>query len=257
MPGAPALLDQHVSHLAAGAPVPLHLPQRRDQHGARQRELDVRARSRVLASPFFETTSRRFFPIISPDGSDSAALDNAVELLALAGRELPHVMAMLIPEAWDADSTMNPEKRAFYEYHASLMEPWDGPAAVAFTDGRVIGATLDRNGLRPARYLVTNDDVLIMASETGVLPIKPEDVKYKGRLQPGKMLLVDLEQKRIVPDEEIKQKLASRQPYGEWLKENQITLDKLPEPSRVHGTDSRLWSSASAPSAIPTKTSAR
>ena len=113
-------------------------------------------------------------------------------------------MAMLIPEAWDADTTMDPEKKAFYEYHASLMEPWDGPAAVAFTDGRVIGATLDRNGLRPARYLVTHDGLLIMASETGVLPVKPEEVKYKGRLQPGRMLLVDTDEGRIVPDEEIK-----------------------------------------------------
>ncbi len=153
----------------------------------------------------------------------------------MAGRSLPHVMAMLIPEAWDADSTMQPEKKAFYEYHASLMEPWDGPASVAFTDGRVIGATLDRNGLRPARYLVTHDDMLVMSSETGVLPIKPEDVKFKGRLQPGKMLLADLVEGRIIPDEEIKGKLASRQPYGEWMKENQITLDKLPEPPRVYG----------------------
>ena len=139
-------------------------------------------------------------------------------------------MAMLIPEAWDADPTMPPEKQAFYEYHASLMEPWDGPAAIAFTDGRVIGATLDRNGLRPARYLVTKDGLLILASETGVLPVQPEEVKYKGRLQPGRMLLVDLEQGRIVPDEEIKHQLASRQPYGEWLEENQITLEACPSP---------------------------
>ncbi len=134
-----------------------------------------------------------------------------VELLTLSGRSLPHVMAMLIPEAWDADKTMDPAKRAFYEYHASLMEPWDGPAAVAFTDGKVIGATLDRNGLRPARYMVTKDNFLIMSSETGVLPVRPEDVAYKGRLQPGKMLLADIEQGRIVPDEEIKQQLSSRQ----------------------------------------------
>lgn len=194
------------------------------------------ARQSVLNSPYFEDISQ-IFPIISPNGSDSAALDNAVQMLAMGGRKLPHVMAMLIPEAWDADTTMPPEKKAFYEFHASLMEPWDGPAAVAFTDGRVIGATLDRNGLRPARYLVTNDNVLIMASETGVLPIRPEDVKYKGRLQPGRMLLVDLEEKRIVPDEELKEQLASRQPYGQWLKDNQITLDSLPDPSRVHGTD--------------------
>ncbi|HUS06755.1 MAG TPA: glutamate synthase large subunit [Bryobacteraceae bacterium] len=194
------------------------------------------ARQSVLASPKFEDV-KKLFPVIAPNGSDSACLDNAVQLLHMAGRELPHVMAMLMPEAWDADTTMYPEKRAFYEYHASLMEPWDGPAAVAFTDGRVIGATLDRNGLRPARYLVTHDDMLIMASETGVLPVKPENVKYKGRLQPGRMLLVDIAEKRIVPDDELKQRLASRQPYGEWLKENQITLDHLPEPPRVYGTD--------------------
>jgi hypothetical protein len=144
-------------------------------------------------------------------------------------------MAMLIPEAWDQDSTMPDDKRAFYEYHASLMEPWDGPAAVAFTDGRVIGATLDRNGLRPARYLVTSGNQLILASETGVLPVKPEEVVFKGRLQPGKMLLVDLEQKRIVPDEEIKHRLATRNPYGQWLAENQIRLDELPAPSRFYG----------------------
>ncbi len=132
---------------------------------------------------------------------------------------------------------MPPEKKAFYEYHASLMEPWDGPAAIAFTDGRVIGATLDRNGLRPARYLVTHDDLVVMASETGVLPVAPEEVRYKGRLQPGRMLLVDTQEGRIIPDEEIKQRLAARQPYAEWLKENQITLDQLPEPPRWHPTD--------------------
>ena len=151
------------------------------------------ARQNVLASSKFPEIEK-IFPLIAANQSDSASLDNAVELLTLAGRSLPHVMAMLIPEAWDADSTMSPEKRAFYEYHASLMEPWDGPAAVAFTDGRVIGATLDRNGLRPARYLVTHDGLLIMASETGVLPVKPEDIKSKGRLQPGRMLLADLEE---------------------------------------------------------------
>ncbi len=195
------------------------------------------ARQMILNSPLFGDDLKKLMPIIQPSGSDSAALDNAVELLTLAGRSLPHVMAMLMPEAWDADETMEPEKKAFYEYHASLMEPWDGPAAVAFTDGRVIGATLDRNGLRPARYLVTNDDVLILASEAGVLPIKPEDVRFKGRLQPGRMLLVDTEQKRIIPDEEIKATLAGRQPYGQWLKENQITLETLPEPPRIFETD--------------------
>ena len=147
-------------------------------------------------------------------------------------------MAMLIPEAWDADTTMRPDKKAFYEYHASLMEPWDGPAAIAFTDGRVIGATLDRNGLRPARYLVTHDDLLIMASETGVLPVKPEDVKFKGRLQPGKHAAGGYRAKAAsFPTRRSRNGCASRQPYGEWLKENQITLDSLPEPPRVYGSD--------------------
>src|ERR1700736_4914617 len=197
----------------------------------------MHARTKVLASQLFGDDLKKVFPVITPGGSDTASLDNAVELLTLAGRSLPHVMTMLIPEAWDADSTMRPEKKAFYEYHASLMEPWDGPAAVAFTDGRVIGATLDRNGLRPGRYLVTHDGLVIMASETGVLPVKPEEVKLKGRPQPGKMFLVDTVEGRIVSDEELKDRFASRQPYGEWLKANQITLDSLAEPPHVYGSD--------------------
>src|SRR6202451_2922134 len=197
----------------------------------------MHAREKVLVSDVFGADLKKLSPVIAPGGSDSGSIDNAVELLTLAGRSLPHVMAMLIPEAWDADTTMRPEKKAFYEYHASLMEPWDGPAAIAFTDGRSIGATLDRNGLRPARYLVTHDGLVILGSEAGVLPVKPEDVKFKGRLQPGRMLLVDTVEGRIVPDEEIKQRLWSRQPYDEWLKENQITLDRLPEPPRVYESD--------------------
>ncbi|HYL73084.1 MAG TPA: glutamate synthase large subunit [Bryobacteraceae bacterium] len=197
----------------------------------------MHAREKVLVSAAFGDDFKKILPVIKPGGSDSASLDNAVELLTLAGRSLPHVMAMLIPEAWDADATMPAAKKAFYEYHASLMEPWDGPAAVAFTDGRAIGATLDRNGLRPARYLVTNDDLVIMASETGVLDVPPEDVKFKGRLQPGRMLLVDTTEGRIIPDGELKQRFAARQPYGEWLKDNQITLDTLPEPPRVYESD--------------------
>ena len=195
----------------------------------------MNARESTLASDLFGDDISKIFPVIRPNLSDTGSLDNAVEFLTLGGRSLPHVMAMLIPEAWDADSTMPQEKRDFYEYHASLMEPWDGPAAVAFTDGKWIGATLDRNGLRPARYLVTKDGQLIIASETGVLPIKPENVSYKGRLQPGKMLLVNMEEHRIVPDEEIKHKLATQQPYGQWLSRNQITIDALPDPLRVHG----------------------
>jgi len=195
------------------------------------------ARQSMLASPLFGEDIKKLFPIVTPGGSDSATLDNVVEVLYMAGRSLPHAMAMLIPEAWDGDSTMPAAKKAFYEYHASLIEPWDGPAAIAFTDGRVIGATLDRNGLRPARYLVTHDDLVVMASETGVLPVKPEEVRFKGRLQPGRMLLVDLEAGRIVPDETIKENLSRRQPYEQWLNENQSTLDELPDPPRWHPTD--------------------
>ncbi len=197
----------------------------------------MHARQKVLDSSLFDKDLEKLFPVITPGGSDSAMFDNAAEMLHLAGRELPHAMAMLIPEAWDQDPTMRAEKRAFYEYHASLMEPWDGPAAIAFTDGRVIGATLDRNGLRPARWLITEDDLLVMASETGVLSIAPESVRMKGRLQPGKMLLADLEEGRIVPDEEIKERLWSRQPYGQWIEENQVLLDRLPAPPRWHPTD--------------------
>jgi glutamate synthase (ferredoxin) len=195
------------------------------------------ARQSLLDSPLFGEDLKKLYPIIAPGGSDSANLDNAVELLFQAGRSLPHVMAMLIPEAWAGNPHMKPEKRAFYEYHASLMEPWDGPAAIAFTDGRVIGATLDRNGLRPGRYVVTHDGLIVMASEAGVLGIEPQNIKMKGRLQPGKMFLVDTVEGRIVSDKEIKQRLASRQPYALWLQENQITMDQLPEPSRVHGSD--------------------
>jgi len=195
------------------------------------------ARQSVLASPLFGKDMAKLLPIITPGGSDSAALDNAVELMALGGRTLPHVMSMLIPEAWDNDPEMPQDVKAFYEYHASLMEPWDGPAAVAFTDGRVIGAKLDRNGLRPGRYVVTSDGLVIMASEAGVLPVKPEDVRMKGRLGPGRMLLVDTERKRLISDEEVKKHLAARQPYAQWLKENQITLDDLPSPTNVQPTD--------------------
>ena len=197
----------------------------------------MHARQSILASPLFGADIKKLFPIIAPAGSDSASFDNALELLFMAGRELPHAMAMLIPEAWASNPHMHPEKRAFYEYHASLMEPWDGPAAIAFTDGRVVGATLDRNGLRPARYLVTHDDLIVMSSETGVLPVKPENVKRKGRLQPGKMLLVDTVAGRIVSDREIKERLYSRHPYAQWLAENQVTLDQLADPPREHGTD--------------------
>ena len=197
----------------------------------------MHARQSVLESPLFGADIKKLFPIIQPGGSDSASFDNALELLVMAGRGISHAMAMLIPEAWAGNPHMNPQKRAFYEYHASLMEPWDGPAAIAFTDGRSIGATLDRNGLRPARYLVTNDDLIIMASEAGVLPVKPEDVKLKGRLQPGKMLLVDTVGGRIISDKELKANLYGRNPYQLWIKENQVHIHELPEPPREYGTE--------------------
>jgi glutamate synthase (NADPH) large chain len=197
----------------------------------------MHARQSLLASPLLGADLKKLFPIIEADGSDSANFDNVLELLVQSGRSLPHAMAMLIPEAWAGNPHIKPEKRAFYEYHACLMEPWDGPAAIAFTDGRAIGAMLDRNGLRPGRYVVTHDDLVVMASEAGVLDIAPEQVKTKGRLQPGKMFLVDTVEGRIVSDREIKARLAAQQPYAEWLKENQITMSHLPEPSRTHSPD--------------------
>ncbi|WP_026463221.1 glutamate synthase large subunit [Adhaeribacter aquaticus] len=168
-------------------------------------------------------------PVCDPTASDSANLDNVVELLTLSGRSLPHVMMMLIPEAWDGNTHMSESKRAFYEYHAALMEPWDGPASISFTDGRIVGATLDRNGLRPSRYLVTSDDKVIMASEAGVIEVDPAKIVKKGRLQPGKMFVADLEQGRIISDEELKNDICTRQPYAEWLK-NKISIKDLPEP---------------------------
>jgi len=190
----------------------------------------MNARQSVLESPLYDGKIDDLYPVIMPEGSDSASFDNAVEFLYQSGRSLPHVMAMLIPEAWSGNPDMDEDKRAFYEYHASLMEPWDGPAAMAFSDGRVIGATLDRNGLRPGRYVVTKDDMVVLASEAGVLDIPAKDVRKKGRLQPGRMFLVDTVQKRIISDSEIKKQLAGRQPYATWLKEQQVSLDELPEP---------------------------
>jgi glutamate synthase (NADPH) large chain len=192
----------------------------------------MNARQSVLETPLFGDKISDLYPVVVPGGSDSGSLDNAVEFLFQSGRSLPHVMAMLIPEAWAGNPDMDEDKRAFYEYHASLMEPWDGPAAIAFTDGRVIGATLDRNGLRPGRYIVTKDDLVVLASEAGVIEAPPEDILKKGRLQPGRMFLVDTVQQRIISDAEIKKSLAARQPYGEWLKQ-QVIIDKLPEPSRT------------------------
>ena len=184
-----------------------------------------------FASSFFTKEEiDMLLPIVVGGQSDSACLDNMIELLTLTGRSLPHVMMMLIPEAWDGNTQMDLVKKAFYEYHASIMEPWDGPASISFTDGKIIGATLDRNGLRPSRYCVTNDDRVIMASETGVLPIDPSTIIAKGRLQPGKMFVVDMEQGKIISDDELKLKICSQKPYGEWLSKHKIRLEDLDEP---------------------------
>ncbi len=187
------------------------------------------ARRRSMESDLIGPDLNKMWPIIPHGQSDTACIDNALEMLVAGGYSLAHAMMMLIPEAWAHDPLMDPERKAFYEYYAALMEPWDGPAAIAFTDGRQIGATLDRNGLRPARYVITDDDYVIMASEAGVLPVPEEKIVRKWRLQPGKMLLIDLEEGRIIDDAEIKQKLAREHPYAEWLKQTQFKLEELPE----------------------------
>ncbi|MBL7730200.1 MAG: glutamate synthase large subunit, partial [Chitinophagaceae bacterium] len=184
-----------------------------------------------FTTPFFTREEMEMLlPVVTEGQSDSACLDNMIELLTLTGRSLPHVMMMLIPEAWDGNEDMDPVKKAFYEFHSSFMEPWDGPASISFTDGKIIGATLDRNGLRPSRYCVTNDDRVIMASETGVLPVDPSIIIEKGRLQPGKMFVVDMEKGKIISDDELKKDICSRKPYGEWLNKYKIRLEELPEP---------------------------
>ncbi|MBN8920403.1 MAG: glutamate synthase subunit alpha, partial [Rhizobiales bacterium] len=199
------------------------------------------ARQASVDSDLFGNDISKLWPISYEGQSDTACLDNALEFLVQGGYSLAHAMMMLVPEAWAGNPLMDEHRRAFYEYHAALMEPWDGPAAVAFTDGRQIGATLDRNGLRPARWLVTDDDRVIMASEAGVLPIPEEKIVRKWRLQPGKLLLVDLEAGRIVSDEEIKSSLAQANPYREWLKRTQIVLEELnPVEARVSRTDVSL-----------------
>ncbi len=193
----------------------------------------MRAREALLASDLIPGDLERIFPIVTPGASDSASFDEVLELLHLGGRPLWHAVLMMIPEAWENHATMTPEKKAFYAYHACLMEPWDGPASIAFTDGTVIGAVLDRNGLRPSRYWVTDDDLVIMASEVGVVDVAPDRVVKKGRLQPGRMFLIDTAEGRIVDDEEIKGRLAAEHPYGEWLEAGLVRLEDLPEREHV------------------------
>ena len=191
----------------------------------------MHARQSLFESDLFGDDLSRIQPIVNIDGSDSGIFDNTLELMTLAGRSLPHAVMMMIPEPWTGHESMGPEKKAFYEYHSCLMEPWDGPASIAFTDGTMMGAVLDRNGLRPSRYTVTKDDLVIMASEAGVLPIEPEQVAYKGRLEPGRMFLVNMEEGRIVADEEIKQQIATAQPYRDWLDQYLVDLADLPTAS--------------------------
>jgi glutamate synthase (NADPH/NADH) large chain len=188
----------------------------------------MHAREALFESELFGEDVVKIPPVVNPNGSDSAMFDNVLELLVLAGRSLPHAIMMMIPEPWSKNAQMDDARRAFYQYHASLMEPWDGPASIAFTDGRKIGAILDRNGLRPSRYYVTTDDLVIMASEAGVLEIPAEKILRKGRLQPGRMFLVDTEEGRIVEDEEIKQQVVNERPYRQWLNEHLVHLDSLP-----------------------------
>ena len=191
----------------------------------------VHAGQAMFESSLFGDDLSNILPVIDPDGSDSAMFDNYLEFLVLAGRSLPHAVMMMIPEPWSNHESMSAEKQAFYEYHSTLMEPWDGPASIAFTDGIKVGAVLDRNGLRPSRYYVTSDDLVIMASEVGVLDVPPDQVLHKGRLEPGRMLLIDTEAGRIVSDEELKHQMAAEHPYRQWLDEHRVRLEDLPAPS--------------------------
>ncbi len=194
----------------------------------------MHAREQLFDGRVFGQDIRHILPIISPQGSDSAALDNVAELLLQAGRSLPHVLMMLVPEAWQNDRLMPAHKRDFYAYHSCLVEPWDGPAALAFTNGKQIGAILDRNGLRPARFLVTKNDLVILGSECGVLDVPPDEVERKGRLEPGRMFLVDLEEGRIVEDSELKDDICRARPYGQWLRDHAVRLEELPvNPKRI------------------------
>ena len=198
----------------------------------------MRSKEALLKSTLFtDEELEKLMPICNSAFSDSANLDLAVQLLHMGGRSLPHVMMMLIPEAWQDNDLMGDPKKAFYEYYASMMEPWDGPASICFTDGELVGATLDRNGLRPSRYLLTEDDKLIMSSEAGALPVDESKVTLKGRLKPGRMFVADLSEGRIISDQEIKERICSEKPYRDWLNEHQYFLDELPEPLHVNGQD--------------------
>jgi len=197
----------------------------------------LHARQSLLKSKYFKNNMEKLLPVIDPEGSDSAMFDNCFELLSLSGRTMPHAMMMMIPEPWNKHESMDEDRKAFYEYHSCLMEPWDGPASVAFTNGEMIGAILDRNGLRPSRYYITKDKRVIMASEVGVLKIAPKDIESKGRLKPGRMFLVDLKEKRIVGDGELKSSLTTQSPYKKWMDKNRIFLKDLEERNLTYKFD--------------------
>ncbi len=200
----------------------------------------IRARQHGISSPVLGADLDKIWPLIYDGQSDSASFDNAIELLVMGGYSLAHAMMLMIPEAWSGNPLMDEDRRAFYEYHAALMEPWDGPAAMAFTDGRQVGATLDRNGLRPARFIVTDDDYVVMASEVGVLDIPDRKIIKKWRLQPGKMLLVDMQQGRIIDDDELKRTLATAKPYAKWIERSRVALDRLPDPAPTQPSEVSL-----------------
>ena len=200
----------------------------------------IRARQQAIASPILKEDLKKIWPLIYDGQSDSASFDNCLEMLVMGGYSLAHAMMMMIPEAWSGHQLMDEDRKAFYEYHATLMEAWDGPAAMAFTDGRQIGATLDRNGLRPARYVLTDDDTVVLASEAGVLDIPEEKIVKKWRLQPGKMFLVDIERGKIIDDNDLKRELATAKPYRDWVKQARIRLDELPEPAPAEPSDVSL-----------------
>ncbi len=215
------------------SPAPAHArPQRRDQHGRRQPQLDARRQSQLESELLGDITP--LLPICTDGASDSASFDEVLgRLLALTGRSLPHAIMMMVPEAYEKQADITPELRSFYEYHSNQMEPWDGPAALIFTDGTLVGATLDRNGLRPGRWTETTDGLVVIGSETGVLQFEPERIKRRGRLQPGKMFLVDTSQRRIIEDSEIKHDLATMHPWQEWLDAGAVRLAELPEREHI------------------------
>ena len=211
----------------------------------------MKAREGVMSSPVLAADLQKLYPISFADQSDTATFDNCLELLTMAGYPISQAVMMMIPEPWEQHTTMDERRKAFYEYHAAMMEPWDGPASIVFTDGRQIGATLDRNGLRPSRYCITDDDMVIMGSESGVLPVPENKIVRKWRLQPGKMFLIDLEQGRMIDDEELKANLANSKPYKQWIENLRIKLDDVTFDERRTHRPSRPWWPVSSPSASP------